>query len=371
MLTWAREEVGYSISQASQALGISVKTLEAAESGEKSLTLAQLKKAAEQYDIPLGFFYLSKPPHPKSYKPIPDFRIEPGHIGANHYRLNLEIKKARERREVFIDLARSLEMDLKRFTLLPENLRSPGTYVRDRLGVSDDHLRKLNIDQVYGYWKEKIENDGVLVFESQYIPDVSRVIGAAIYYDFCPIILIKRGSGANERRLFTLVHEYAHILKGRSAINDAESQIVDVLHSQESQLESQCNNLAAQILVPSENVDLSDYLELTSIQKMEFLSKRYKVTYMTAAVCLKRLGLISSEEMAHLLEIRRQANRDKVDHATDAHIPREVIMRLDMGRPIFDAVIHAYNQGILDIFDASKILKLRVHKIDKLVAQSG
>jgi transcriptional regulator with XRE-family HTH domain len=42
MLIWAREEIGYSLEQASDALGVSVDTLRAAESGEKSLTLNQL-----------------------------------------------------------------------------------------------------------------------------------------------------------------------------------------------------------------------------------------------------------------------------------------------------------------------------------------
>lgn len=93
MLTWAREEVGYTLEQAADAIGVSVETLHAAESGEKPLTLNQLRKAAEKFDFPFGYFYLSRPPREKSYKPVPDFRIEPGLAGADHFRLNLEIKK--------------------------------------------------------------------------------------------------------------------------------------------------------------------------------------------------------------------------------------------------------------------------------------
>ena len=52
----------------------------------------------------------------------------------------------------------------------------------------------------------------------------------------------------------------------------------------------------------------------------------------------------------------------------DVRMPRENIMRLDLGRPMFDAVLTAYSDGLLDVFDASKILNLRVKKIDKLVA---
>ena len=89
MLVWAREEVGYTTEQASVAIGVSVDVLQAAESGARALTLNQLRKAAEQYDFPFGYFYLSNPPYDKSFKPVPDFRVDPGLVGAEHYRLAL------------------------------------------------------------------------------------------------------------------------------------------------------------------------------------------------------------------------------------------------------------------------------------------
>jgi len=59
MLVWAREEVGYTTEQASVAIGVSVDVLQAAESGARALTLNQLRKAAEQYDFPFGYFQSS------------------------------------------------------------------------------------------------------------------------------------------------------------------------------------------------------------------------------------------------------------------------------------------------------------------------
>lgn len=370
MLIWAREEVGYTIEQAAEAIGVSVESLKAAESEGRPLTLNQLRKAAEKYDFPFGYFYLSAPPADKSFKPIPDFRIEPGLVGINHYRLNLEIKKSRERRAIFVDLAASLEMETKTFQLItepyPENI---GSLIRDRLGISDSDINSLDFDQAYSYWKNKIENDGVLVYESQYIPDISGVIGAAIFYDAFPVILIKRGGNFNERKLFTLLHEYAHLLKGESAINDAGAQVVDLANSTKGQLETNCNRLAAEILVPSEKINLTTYAGLDAVDKMEALSRNFKVTYTTAAVCLKRFGLISAPEFSRLLELRRKANESKSrNKGEEVRIPRENIMRLDMGRPMFKTVLEAYSVGLLDVYDTSKILNLRVKKIDRLVS---
>lgn len=370
MLVWAREEVGYTIEQAAEAIGVSVDTLKAAESDVRPLTLNQLRKAAEKYDFPFGYFYLSSPPYNKSFEPIPDFRIEPGLVGVDHYRLGLEIKRARDRRLVFFDLAANLGMELKPFRLLPEkDPANIGSFIRERLVVTVSDMSSLSYDRVYSYWKSKIENDGVLVYETQYIPDVSGVIGAAIFYDTCPIILIKRGGDFNARKLFTLLHEYAHLLRGKSAINDAGAQTIALATSAVAKLETSCNRLAAEILVPSEKINLTDYAGLEPAEKMEHLSNTFKVTYTTAAVCLRRLNLISSSELSYLLELRRQAKKNsQTGKGKETKIPREHLARLDMGRPMFNAVLEAYVGGLLDIFDASKILNLRVKKIDKLVS---
>jgi len=369
MLTWAREEVGYSIEQAAKAIGISPDALVAAEAKEHFLTLNQLRRMAEKYDIPFGYFYLSEPPYKKSYSPVPDFRIEPGLVGAEHYRLNLEIKKCRDRRDIYFDLVQKLDEPIEPFQVIQRfDTASIGSQLREKLGVSSSEISCLKFDQVYSYWKEKIENDGVLVYESQYIPDESGVIGAAIFYEVFPIILIKRGEKNNDRKLFTLLHEYAHLLKGISAINDASSQIVNAGDYLEARLESECNRIAAETLVPSEEVNPGEYVGMELEEKMEALASSFKVTFSTAAVCLKRMNIIDQSELSRLLEIRLEANKKKRGKADEIRIPRENIMRLDMGRPMFATVLEAYSSGVLDVFDASSILNLRVKKIDVLLS---
>lgn len=374
MLVWAREEVGYSIEEAAEAIGISVETLEEAEHGKRSLTLNQLRKAAEQYDFPFGYFYLSKPPYEKTYKPVPDYRVEPGLVGRSHHRLALEIKKVRDRRLIFMDVMASLGNEVELFKTMPEEMppENIGVLVRERLGVSDAKLADLAYDDVYPYWKSKIEKDGVLVYESQYIPDESGVIGVAIFYETYPIILLKRGGDYNARRLFTLLHEYSHLLLGRSAINDAVALTLDEPVTDVGQLEIRCNRMAADILVPPAKLDRIDYETLAAVDKMELLANKFKVTYTTAAVCLKRFGLISNFELSELLELRRKARKRAQERKpAEVRIPRENIMRLDMGRPMFRAVLDAYGSGLLDVFDASKILNLRVKKINKLASSSS
>ena len=370
MLTWAREEIGYTIQQASEATGISADILSAAEAGQHRLTLNQLRVVAEMYDIPFGYLYFSNPPSSKLFKPVPDFRVDPDFRGKNHYRLEFEIKKCRENREIFFELANSLGEQIKPFlTLQKLDFSNLGLTIRERLRVSDSDIASLNYEESYNFWKSKIENDGVLVYESQYIPDVTGVIGAAIFYETLPVILIKRGPYFNERKLFTLLHEFAHLLNGKSAINDASSLTIDEVSS-EADIEALCNHIAAEILVPSQKIKVEDYKTLQPLEKMILLARSFKVTYSTAAVCLKRAKLINFSELQELLAIRKkEADKKKLEVKEPPQIPREIIKRLDMGRPMFDVVLNAYNKGLLDVFDTSKILNLRVNKIDRLLSR--
>jgi len=197
---------------------------------------------------------------------------------------------------------------------------------------------------------------------------MSGVIGIAIYYDTYPMILIKRGGYANVRKLFTLMHEYAHLLIGRSGLSDASSQLIETSQTDAEIVEAKCNQLAAEILVPSEKVDPAEYSRLNPEEKMELLAKKFMVTYSTAAVCLKRRDLITGTELNGLLTLRKKAFEEKQKKTKgDTKIPRENLMRLDMGKPMFSVVLSAYESGILDVFDASNILNLRVKKIDKLI----
>lgn len=372
MLIWARQEIGYSVEQAAKAIGTTVKNLKLAESGEQSLTLNQLRKAADKYSCPYGYFYLSHPPHNDTYEPIPDYRIKIGLTDIDHFGLKLEIKKSRQKRRAFLDLAKSLEIPIKKFVTINNNYdkNSIGDQIRNRLKISHSEISSLQYKDIYSYWKDKIEADGVLVHESQYIPNDSGVIGSAMYYQSYPIILIKRNSEESERKLFTLLHEYAHLLKGMSAINDLESQYTSQSVTLESRIESECNYLAADILIPSGSVHFQKYKNLTPQQKMEAIADKFKVTYKTAAVFLKRNNIITNNELSHLFKIRDEENKKRrPKDKSNVRIPRENIVRLDMGKPLFNAVLQAYSSGILDVFDASNILNLRVKKIDTLITR--
>ncbi len=62
MLTWAREQAGYSLADAAHKLGLDQARLQALEDDEETPTFAKLLDMADLYKRPVSLFYLKKPP---------------------------------------------------------------------------------------------------------------------------------------------------------------------------------------------------------------------------------------------------------------------------------------------------------------------
>ena len=78
----------------------------------------------------------------------------------------------------------------------------------------------------------------------------TEISGCSIYYDNCPIILLN-GKNNYNRRIFTLMHELAHLTQGISAICDVDKH---------NRKEAFCNKVAAEILMPKDTLTKMSYL---------------------------------------------------------------------------------------------------------------
>src|SRR5690606_27716606 len=117
-------------------------------------------------------------------------------------------------------------------------------------------LMKLQPHPNRGSWEDymrdlvlRIETLGILVMRSGMVGNntvrklnVREFRGFALTDEFAPVIFVNT-SDCPEARLFTLIHELAHIWLGQSGISDSEP----TNHHQTEQL---CNAVAAEFLVP-------------------------------------------------------------------------------------------------------------------------
>jgi Zn-dependent peptidase ImmA (M78 family)/DNA-binding XRE family transcriptional regulator len=252
MLRWARARVGIDAESAARAVGVKPQNYEAWEGGETQPTFKQAQAAAKVLLIPFGFLFLKEPPAGKPE--LPDLRTIGG-MAADAASMNLQetVQHAMQRQEWFIEY-------------LQEQGARPLPFVgkfdldTDPKIVAADIRKVLDIDVEQGqrtwekYYQNLIdaaESAGILVMRSGIVGsnthrklDVAEFRGFAISHPLAPVIFIN-SSDAPSARLFTFLHELAHIWIGSSGI----SNISPSSHRRE---EVVCNAIAGEFLAPAE-----------------------------------------------------------------------------------------------------------------------
>ena len=374
ILTWARSTAGLSIEEAATSLQTKPEKVLAWEEGEESPSIAQLRKMARAYKRLLSDFYLPAAPPPE---PLPhDFRRLPGEVALRYSRaLRYQLRLARQRRELALDLAAELDEETPTLQGRLEFKTDPekaGTQLRDWLGVTLEMQRSWR-DPRKGYngWRAAMERAGILVFQATGIPK-REMLGFSLSERPLPVIGVNRKLAPNGRT-FTLLHECAHVFLEQSSICDIEEGAV---RSQgEQSIEVFCNAAAAAALVPKD-VLLSEPLVTQagprardwSNEALELLARTFSVSQ---EVILRRL-LTFGRTSREFYGSRHAAWGSLMD--TDAvtdpdaefrrNMPQEVVS--DLGRPFTRLVLSSYFNSYTSISDASRYLGLRASQLPKV-----
>lgn len=247
MIRWAREDAGYEIEELPKYLEKAPKW----ESGELKPTWSDLRKLAKKYKRPPVFYLRSEPPKIEEI-PIMEFR-SPKRVTEKSPELRLEIRKAKYRRNAFINTHKEMGIQLPNFSKHVINTSDPKIFaekIREILDIAvskqkewifnekgkKNYTHSIFLDQ----WKELVSDLGILIFETENVSE-NEMSGLSLYYNKCPLILLN-GKNNHNRRIFTLIHELAHLMKRESAICDADKY---------NTKESFCNKVAGEFLVPS------------------------------------------------------------------------------------------------------------------------
>jgi Zn-dependent peptidase ImmA (M78 family)/transcriptional regulator with XRE-family HTH domain len=255
MLIWARKKCGLDLVGAAKRITVKSEQLDAWEKGETRPTIHQAMKMAEVYHRPLSLFYLDVPPKDFS-SPMADFRrlpevangvLSPGFIW--------EKRQSEIRREIMIDLAEHSEDGIFPYInaiSLGNNQEEVANQIREWAGIDWDAQRKWNgYNDAFNAWKVAFERLNVLVFQTSHIgitftPDEAR--GFSISEKRFPVIVVNSGD-AHGAGIFTLVHEFTHLLLNIGGICDCEEY--SKIPTPERNIETFCNHVAGAVLVPA------------------------------------------------------------------------------------------------------------------------
>lgn len=249
IISWARERAGLSEDSLAKKLSIKdTKKILEWEAGEAKPTFRQAQKIASATNIPFGYLFLIDPP--QESLPIPDLRT----VGNKHHEeLSIEvkdiIKQVIAKQEWYKDYLIKLEAPRLAFIGKFSTKDSINEVVQDiRTTINVEIPTKGSWEDYYKNLIKGAENARILVMRSGIVGNntrrklqVSELRGFAISDDIAPVIFIN-SSDAPTARLFTFIHELAHLWIGKSGISDLSPS-----HLEEEKF---CNSVAGEFLVP-------------------------------------------------------------------------------------------------------------------------
>lgn len=223
--------------------------------GEKIPTFNQIEEASRATGIPFGYFFLTAPPQEDlsllEYRTVDSLELQKPSRNLIDTIHNMEQvqnwvkEELRSSSRAPLDFVGSLRETTEIDVLVSK--------VRCLLELSDDWFSlSKNPEDSFRTIRSKISNTGVIVMMSGIVGNnthrtlaIDEFRAFAIVDEYAPLIFINSNDSINGR-LFSLLHEFVHILMGKSSFfNDRYDA-----HGQVNLTETICNAVTAEILVP-------------------------------------------------------------------------------------------------------------------------
>lgn len=370
MLSWARNRAGLTVADMAKSISTKDNKISDWENGEKQPTFKQAIKFAKRAGVPFGYLFLSEPPV-NIPLPIPDLRtVNSKYKQQISPELIEVVEKMQSRqnwyREYLIELQANKNNAVGRFNL-NSDIQIIVADLRKTLGVGI-HPAKGSWDNYYKDLVTKIESIGILVMRQRYVQfnykefNVDEFRGFALMDDYAPLIFINHAD-APYARIFTLIHELAHLWIGQSGVSDTS---IDN-HRQEEKL---CNAIAAEFLVDEtlfrENWQHHSkpwYLQLDRLKQL------FHVSHWVLARRALTLNLISTANYQNYVESLRQEYLEKQKNKKSSGGDFYNTRRAEISTPFSEAILNEINSGKLLIRDGADLLSLRPKHLQLFAAK--
>ena len=248
VLRWARESGGYSIGYVSSRTKLSQTQIKEWEEIQSEIPFSTVKKLARVFKRPTVVLLKDTPPNEPADPPY--FRKSGSKIELSS-EARLTIRKARNLQRISKELIENL--DLRSVHKFDESLlKKPPEQIaegqRRTLGISyEEQVRWKDYSDALKRLKNNIEKRKIFVF--QIGMPIEQMQGLSLIDDIAPAILLN-SKDIPQRRIFTLLHEYAHILVGSPGVcADIDNPVDD-----NRGLEAWCNGFAGAFLVPKKEL---------------------------------------------------------------------------------------------------------------------
>jgi len=248
---------------------------------------------------------------------------------------------------------------LKQSANIPREARR----LRDTLGITVDDQASCETDYAaLKLWRSRCEAAGIYVFQVSRIA-LEDMRGCALPDPYAPVAILNPRD-APTGRIFTLMHEVAHILLGKAAITGAGKY--NFSHTPTVKTERFCNQFAAEVLVPR-----SDFVSRmpqnwrnNDDAVIAKAATAYRVSRAVIGLRLVELGF-ASESYLHSKWPALQAKPAK-KRSSGGGLPQHELAISRTGEAFVRLALSAYHGGEIHGGELSSLLGMKLQHLPKL-----
>lgn len=359
ILSWSRRRAGLSEMDVANKLSAKADKVIEWEAGTSRPTFKQAQRWASIAHIPFGFLFMQKPPAERL--PLPDLRTVEGHAPSEPSLELLDtVRDVLRKQDWYIEYLQDHEREPLPFVGSFDcraSVKEVVADIRRTLGVNPE-ARRLRYDDYVRALIEAAEAAGILVMRSGIAVgnthrklDVGEFRGFAISNTLAPVVFVN-SADAPTARLFTLMHELAHIWIGSSGISDGNT-------TGGRKEEIFCNAVAGEFLVPEDSFRADWNDEIPWEDNLAPLASRYHVSTLVIGRRARDLGYISSEQYGAYYRRELKAFQDKEGGSGDYY--RTATAK--NSTRLSNAVLAEARSGRLLLRDAGKLLGMQPAKL--------
>lgn len=365
-MQWLRESAGWTLVEASKKLGLLEDSYLKLEQGEKKPTLRQIELLAKAFHRPVAAFLLPSPPQEPSLPA--DFRLIPSDKKEFSKKLRRVFRKARWLQDSSNELMTNLNLGIEPSIFKHGVSENPATIAaNERLasGITLEQQMKWKTSyEAFNAWRDYLERKNIRVFQTSMPLEEARGFSLT---DKKPYLIVVNTADDINARIFTLFHEYAHLLLSETSVCIPEFEIMKTA-SKTGVVERWCNRFAAEFILPQQTKQV---LEVEARAEKKALGKilgryssKFKVSKYALLVRMSELGLVKDVEINQFVEQLKKTERKEGRFGRGlTQLDR---CKQEKGSNYVSLVLENLDRGLINTRDALDYLSIRMKYLDSL-----
>lgn len=367
VLRWARDRAGLTLEDVADRMqNKSAEDIRAWEEGEAAPTFVQLETLASRiYKRPVALFFYPEPPDEEplehEFRTLPeaerdrlppDVRFELRR--AKSYLLSLRQLTGGENpaeRQIWRDLDASIDEPTGELAAGVRNYLDVS--LREQAGWGSDR-------EAMKGWRGAVQEAGIYVFKRPF--DSEEVSGFCLYDSEFPVIMVNN-KNTFTRQVFTLFHEVAHILFGLSGITPEDLTYAGRIEDRRGrQIEITCNELAAEVLVPSDSFPYDLFRTKDDpVESIPTVAHRYSVS---REVILRKLLDADIVDQERYEELAHEWSSQRSSEGSGGFYYNNQIAYL--GNAFLDLAFSRYHAGLVSRRELAEHLDMSAENVESL-----